>query len=134
MLPTSPRADTRSMCSSCTMLCSSTATRVSCGVTLMRISLAIGGSEHGKADPRQDLGGLEQRQAHHARIAAVEMLHKRGSLALDCVTAGLVERFTGRNVALDFIFRNHAKGDARARDGLHEVLTAVAIRWQAQLV
>src|SRR5689334_15473164 len=38
MLPTSPRALERSMCSSCTTACSSIATRASCGVTLIRIS------------------------------------------------------------------------------------------------
>ena len=46
MLPTRPRALARSMWSSCTTPCSSIATRVSCGVTLMRISCDIG-VEHG---------------------------------------------------------------------------------------
>src|SRR6185369_9251056 len=37
MLPTSPRLESRSTCSSCTAPSSVTATRVSCGVTLIRI-------------------------------------------------------------------------------------------------
>ena len=40
--PTKPRALARSMCNSCTTACSSIATRVSCGVTLIRISWLIG--------------------------------------------------------------------------------------------
>src|SRR5215472_16117740 len=100
MLPTRPRALTRSTCSSCTTPCSSIATRVSCGVTLMRISLFI--SKHREADAREDFRRFVQRQPHHARVAALDVLHERGRLALDRIATGLVEWLTGRDVAFDF--------------------------------
>src|SRR6266508_6264374 len=122
MLPTSPRADERSMCNSWTTPCSSMATRVSCGVTLIRISWLIAvRSQHGKADACQDLGHLEQRQPHHPRIAALQVLNERSGLALDGVTAGLVERLAGRDVTLDLVVRDCAKGHVRSRHGLRNL-------------
>src|SRR5215470_1159227 len=108
MLPTRPRALTRSMCSSCTTPCSSIATRVSCGVTLIRISLLM--SQDREAEPRQELGGFEQRQAHYTRVAPFQVLDERSGLALDSVAACLVERLPRGDVALDLVFRNGAKG------------------------
>src|SRR5215467_2033797 len=114
MLPTSPRALARSTCSSCTTPCSSIATRVSCGVTLIRISLFI--SKYGKADARQDFRRFVQRQPHHAGVAAVDVLRERGRLALDRIASGLVEGLAGRDVALDLVLRNDAERDVRYRD------------------
>src|SRR6266536_646069 len=98
MLPTNPRALARSICSSSTTPCSSIATRVSCGVTLIRISCGIGGgrvqdriyaapaaprfqsevfSKDREAEARERLRGLVQRQPHDARVAAVDPAHER---------------------------------------------------------
>src|SRR5450631_1343660 len=127
MLPTRPRALARSMCNSCTTACSSIATRVSCGVTLMRISWLIG--RDGKspescgysccmvADLRQYLGGFKQRQAHDARVAAVEVADESGGAALDGVAAGLVEGLAGGHIAFDVALRERAKAHMRRRDG-----------------
>src|SRR5207244_13645915 len=104
MLPTSPRADERSMCNSWTTPCSSMATRVSCGVTLIRISWLIAvRSQDGKADACEDLGHLEQRQPHHPRIAGLQLLNERSSLALDGVTPALLDRPAGRYVTPDLL-------------------------------
>src|SRR5208282_5700831 len=116
MLPTRPRADERSMCSSCTTPCSSMATRVSCGVTLMTISwLMAQRLYHRKADAGQDPGRFVQWQAHDARVAALEVLHERGGLALDRVAAGFIERLAGGDIAFDLIARNRPQGHARSR-------------------
>src|SRR5437879_791018 len=78
-------------------------------------------SQYRKAEACQDLGHLEQGQPHHPRIAALEMLDERSSLALDRVTAGLVERLAGRDVTLDLVLRDCAKGHVRSRDGLRKL-------------
>src|SRR5208282_3883156 len=105
------------MCSSCTTLCSSMATRVSCGVTLMRISWLMAlPLYHRKSDTGQDAGRFVQRQAHHARVAALEVLHERGGPALDRVRARLVERFAGGDIAFDLVACHRPHGDARSRD------------------
>src|SRR4029450_11358413 len=113
-----------SMCSSCTTACSSIATRVSCGVTLMRISwlivrgpcveisLVVGevGGRAGVpsaglirmvADPAQKPRGFVQRQPHHAAVAAGKMCHERGGASLDAIASGLVEGFAAGDVARD---------------------------------
>src|SRR5512137_2157022 len=101
MLPTSPRALARSMWSSCTMPGSSIATRVSCGVTLIRISWLIGPMlQHRKTDARERLGGLEQRQAHHPRVAALDPADERRGAPLHGVAARLVVRLAAGDVAL----------------------------------
>src|SRR5450432_2434918 len=125
MLPTRPRALARSMCSSCTTACSSIATRVSCGVTLMRISWLIGNGGKSAAcyswqmvaDLRQDPGGFKQGQAHDARVTAVEMADECRRPALDAVATGLVEGLARGHVALDVVPREHAEGHVRRRDG-----------------
>src|SRR5450631_2017223 len=125
MLPTSPRALARSMCSSWTTPCSSMATRVSCGVTLMRMSwlmvratpvppayyrqvlraTARAANDCGRARVRsqylkpylgQNFGGLEKRQPHHPRIAAVEMADEPRATPLYGISARLVEGLAGR--------------------------------------
>src|SRR5215470_11122506 len=114
MFPTSPLALARSMCSSCTTPCSSIATRVSCGVTLIRISLLI--SQNRKTEPRQKLGRLEQRQAHHSRVASLQVPDEGSRLALDRVAARFVERLARGDIALDLVLWNGAKGHPRRRD------------------
>src|SRR5512134_771957 len=106
MLPTSPREADRSICNSCTTPAVSTATRVSCGVMFMstssmerayRVIPSLRGEAGGGSDLQdrhsrlpQQLRGLEQRQPHHAGIAAFEPLHEHGGKALDGVSARLV--------------------------------------------
>src|ERR1700720_1355882 len=106
MLPTSPRAEARSMCNSCTTPCSSIATRVSWGVTLMRISWVMESAlEDVEADFAEDLGGRVQRQPHHSRIAAFDPADEHGGASLHGVRAGLVEGLAGGDVALDLLPR-----------------------------
>ena len=84
MLPTTPRRQPRSMCSSCSMPFSTTATRVSRGVTLTRISSDSSRAGLSVSDASDSLDGaacrtceqrrrLVQRQAHHAGVAARQM-------------------------------------------------------------
>src|SRR5262249_21021476 len=110
MLPTRPREAARSTCSSCTTPAVRTATRVSCGVMLIRTS-SIAGSlrgnssatglkgggtverragrlQHRYAGLAQQLRGLVERQSHHARVAAVDPLDEHAGQALDRITAG----------------------------------------------
>src|SRR5437588_262104 len=73
MLPTSPRLAVRSMSSSCTTPAPVIATRVSRGVTLMRISSCTR-----SVQPLDELPGLIKRQAHYAGIAAAQMHDEQG--------------------------------------------------------
>src|SRR5512142_3321719 len=105
MLPSRPRLAERSMCSSCATPLCMTATRVSCGVTLMRMSSFMrpfyrmaqerpgGSGRRADAEAAQQQRGSVQRLAHHARIAAADLGHERAGAALDAVGAGLVHRF-----------------------------------------
>src|SRR6266849_4583376 len=98
MLPTRPRPLERSMSSSCTTPAATTATRVSRGVTLMRISSLTEMKGARSAPLRQALeqsGGLVERQAHHARVAAAQLDDEARGAALDGVRAGLVVGFAG---------------------------------------
>src|ERR1700704_5407195 len=118
MLPTRPRVAERSMCSSCTTPASSTATRVSWGVMLIRISSADTGwrpLENADSGPRQQCRGLGQRKADHARIAALEFLDENSGAALDCVAAGFVERFVAGAVPIDFLVADRTHRDVRYR-------------------
>src|SRR5437660_11803113 len=134
------------MCSSWTTPCSSIATRVSCGVTLMRISWLMAKaipesqarrenephepigvasdrgtsrvrSEYLQPDLGQNFGGLEKRQPHHSRIAALEMAYECPSPSLDCVGAGLVEGLAGGDIAFDLVIDQRAKCHPRRGDG-----------------
>src|SRR6185312_6127781 len=144
MLPTRPRALDRSTWSSCTTACSSTATRVSCGVTLIRISLArssrasaansgagrpftVASSEYATPGARQQRRGLRERQAYDARVAAVDALDERGGETLHRVRAGLVERLAGADVARDLVAGERRELDARHRHRERDVV-AVAQR------
>src|SRR6185503_10793964 len=139
MLPTSPRALARSTWSSCTTACSSIATRVSCGVTLIRISCVVAARSPGRATSVRRFamaGGsgpafngarsedrhagaheqrrrLVERQADDAAVAAFEARDERGGEALHRIAAGLVERLAGRDVTLELGGAEAAQRDAR---------------------
>src|SRR5690606_36189773 len=94
MLPTSPRSRVRSMCTSCTAPCSTTATRVSCGDQLIRMSWFMGcsmdsASKDGQARGAQQLRCLERGQADDACVASVDATHPQPRVALDGIGAGL---------------------------------------------
>src|SRR5919106_4477925 len=101
MLPTSPRLAPRSIRSSCTTPAPMTATRVSCGVTLIRISSLT--------HPVEELAGLVQRQAHHAGIAAAQFHHETRRAALDGVRTGLVVALAARDVLRDVFGRERCE-------------------------
>src|SRR4051812_19255083 len=104
MLPTSPREFERSMSSSCTTPAIRMATRVSCDVLLTRTSsIEARVLRHFHAGRVQELRRLEQRQPHHARIAALEALDEDRRQSLDRVSAGLVVGFARHAVALDVL-------------------------------
>src|SRR6478672_9431866 len=102
MLPTRPRPLERSTSSSCTTPLATAATRVSRGVTLMRISSLIKRSA-ALRQFLQELGRLVQRQAHHAGVAAAQLDDEARSAALDGVRASLVVAFAGGDVLLDVL-------------------------------
>src|SRR5262249_13697556 len=122
MLPTRPRAEARSTCTSCVTPCSITATRVSCGVTLMRISSVAAmatrdlGSKHGNVEPLQELGVFRQRQSHDTGIAAFYPGNERRGAALNRIRARLVVRLAACDVEPDLGVRELAKPHARDRD------------------
>jgi hypothetical protein len=62
-----------------------------------------------ETDLAENLGGLEQRQAHHSRVAALEPADEDRCAPLDRIRPGLVERLTGGDVTLDLVVRNSAK-------------------------
>src|SRR6267143_478520 len=83
MLPTSPRLAVRSTRSSCTTPAPVIATRVSRGVTLMRISSCTR-----SAQPLDELPGLVKRQAHYAGIAAAQSHDEQRGPPLEHVGGG----------------------------------------------
>src|SRR6185295_19263876 len=100
MLPTSPRLAARSTSSSCTTPVPVMATRVSCGVTLMRISSVTRACE-----AFQQLRRFVQRQPHHARVAAAQLGHEARGAALDGVGARLVVALAALHVLRDLVGR-----------------------------
>src|SRR5258705_978985 len=100
MLPTRPRLAARSTTNSCTWPAASTATRVSCGVTLMSISSFTLG-----AHALQQLRGFVQRQAHHAGETAAQLDHELRGAPLDRVGAGLVIAFAGGDILAGLVPR-----------------------------
>src|SRR5258706_3911514 len=110
MFPTRPRLAVRSTTISCTCPAPITATRVSCGVTLIRISSVIERSER-----LQQLRGLEERQADDAGMAAADLAHEHCGAALDGVGAGLVVALAARHVVADLLRRDLAKLHLRSR-------------------
>src|SRR5258708_38418618 len=117
MLPTRPRVAERSMCSSWTTPASRTATRVSWGVMLIRISSVTKPErlKHADSGPRQQSRRFGQRKTDHPRIAAFELLDENGSPPLDRIGTGLVERFVACAVALDLLVADRAHRDVRDR-------------------
>src|SRR6185503_19893276 len=130
MFPTRPRLSSRSICSSCTAPCSVTATRVCCGVTLIRICSFIG--THGARTPRlpsiqgcwsplgydnsefrEELRRLEERQPHDPGVAAFDALDEGAGAALDGVGARLVERLAGLDVGGEALGGHRAEGHER---------------------
>src|SRR6185503_9756590 len=119
MLPTRPRLAARSTSSSCTWPAASTATRVSCGVTLTSISsptrLAKPSSLMHGTHALEHLCGLVQRQPHDPGKAAVQRNHELCGTALDRVGAGLVVAFAGGDVLTDLLGRQRLEIDLRYR-------------------
>src|SRR5687767_5102385 len=117
MLPTRPRLAARSMSSSCTTPEPATATRVSCGVTLIRTSSFT--------QLLQQLAGLVERQAHHPRVAAVQLDDEARGAALDGIGAGLVVALAGRDVLRDLLGRELLELHLGARQRGVQVLVAL---------
>src|SRR5882672_394239 len=113
MLPTRPRLAARSMCSSWGTPDCITATRVSWGVQLIRMSSAMGGRGYPDLEIFDQLCRLVQRQAHHAGVAAAQLGDERLGAPLDRVRARLVGRFAARDVGLDVGLRE--LGEAHVR-------------------
>src|SRR3990167_5106048 len=118
MLPTRPRLAARSTSRSCATPEPMIATRVSCGVTLMRIS-----SFTHRPQPFQQLRCLVQRQPHRARVAAANLDDEARSAALDRVRARLVVGFPGRHVSPDFLLAELLELDLGARQRGFDALT-----------
>src|SRR5205809_5727573 len=116
MLPTSPRLALRSMGSSCTTPEPVIATRVSWGVTLIRISSVTQFFEQ--------LTRFVQRQAHDAGIASAQLCDESRRAALDGVGAGLVVAFAGRDILRDLFARELLELHLRARQRRFELVVA----------
>src|SRR5258706_649719 len=127
MLPTSPRLAARSMRSSCTTPEPVMATRVSCGVTLTRMSsltltrtvpvdvLLREPARRRARQPLEHLGGLEERQPHHPRVAAAQLGDEARGRALDRVGAGLVVGLAGGDLVRDLAGRELLEPHLRSR-------------------
>src|SRR6185369_17593902 len=116
MLPTRPRLAARSTTSSCTWPAESTATRVSCGVTLTSISsLTL------RPHTLEQLGGFVQRQAHDARETAPQLDDELRGAALDRVAAGLVVALAGGDVLADLVRRQRLELDLGDRQHAFEL-------------
>src|SRR3954469_15657581 len=123
MLPTRPRPLERSTRSSCTTPLATTATRVSRGVTLIRISSLTGRESAALRELLQKLGGLVERQAHDAGIAAAQLDDEARGASLDGIGAGLVVALAGGDVLLDFPRGELLEAHLRARQrALHPVV------------
>src|SRR5574341_1851367 len=108
MLPTRPRLLARSIRSSWMTPAPVMATRVSCGVTLIRISSLTHLSEK--------LARLVERQPHHARVAALDLDHEARGASLDRVGAGLVVALAARHVLGDLVGRERRELHFRHRE------------------
>src|SRR5262245_48948570 len=129
MFPTRPRLAERSTCSSCGTPDCMTATRVSWGVQLMRMSSGMGGTGRASREDTteseflEELRGLVERQAHHAGVAAVELGDDRLPAALHDVPARLVARFAARDVGFDVGVRELGEAHPRlAQDELEALV------------
>src|ERR1051325_3104094 len=106
MLPTSPRLTSRSTSSSCATPAPISATRVSCGVTLMRISSLM---------RAEQLRGLVEGQPHDAGVAAAQLDHEAPGAALDRIGAGLVVAFAAGGIVPDLVGRQPLESYRGAR-------------------
>src|SRR5438309_67036 len=88
------------------------ATRVSRGVTLMRISSCTR-----SVQPLDELPGLIKRQAHYAGVAAAQMHDEQGGPPLDRVGAGLVVALAAGDVLLDLVLGERLEAHFRDREG-----------------
>src|SRR6187397_2432500 len=102
------------MCSSCSMPFSTSATRVSRGVTLIRIS--------SDTLPPSDRGELPQqhpcfvyRQSHHAAVAALDARDEGAGAALDAIGPGLAAPLAAVDVGGDVGFVQRAEFHRRFR-------------------
>src|SRR4030095_16201206 len=115
-LPPRPRLAARSMSSSCTTPEPVTATRVSWGVTLIRISSVTQFLEQ--------LAGLVPRQAHDAPVAPAQLNDEARRAPLDRVGARLVVALAARDVLRDLLGGELLELDLRARDQRVDPLVA----------
>src|ERR671937_733972 len=120
MLPTSPRLAARSMRSSCTTPEPVTATRVSCGVTLIRMSSVTQAPK-----PLKQLSNLVERQAHDAGVAAAELDDEARRATLDRVRAGLIVGLAGGDVLFDLFRAERLEAHLRSRERALQVLRAL---------
>jgi hypothetical protein len=132
MLPTIPRFCVRSTCTSCSTPFSTTATRDSIGVMLIRISSLMAGSRSGMftimaasgfvrrllrvqvlptgyAEMAQQFCGFANRQPDHRRITAIEPGDKHPTEALNAITAGLVPGFAAGPIGRRFFTADRSK-------------------------
>src|SRR5689334_23672131 len=116
MFPTRPRLALRSIRSSCTTPDPVTATRVSWGVTLIRISSVTQFLE--------ELAGLEERQPHDPRVAAAKLHDKPRRASLDGIGAGLVVALARGDVLRDLLGGELLELDFGARHRRVDALVA----------
>src|SRR5207342_2318502 len=113
-LPTTPRRLARSMCSSCNMPFSTSATRVSRGVTFIRISSdTLAPSDRGELPQQHPC--LVHRQSHHTAVAALDAGDEGAGTALDAIGPGLAAPFAAGHVGGDIGIRKLAEIHRRLR-------------------
>src|SRR5919198_4037809 len=120
MLPTSPRLAARSIRSPCTPPEPVTATRVSCGVTLIRMSSVTQAPK-----PLKQLSNLVERQAHDAGVAAAELDNKARRATLDRVRARLVVGLAGGDVLFDLVRGERLEAHLRSGERAVQMLRAL---------
>src|SRR5690606_37044619 len=115
-----PRREARPTMTSCAAPFSTTATRLSLGVTLNRISslTTIPVSCAVLATAAQQFGSLVQGQAHHSGVAALQMGDECGRPPLNSIPAGLAVRLTAVDVGLDLLRRQVRHRDSGDTSGL----------------
>src|ERR1700692_1837938 len=111
----SPRRLARSRNTSCSTPFSATAARASCVLALMRISVLIADRRPVRhAGLLQQLRRFEQRQTHHARIAAAQIGDEYGCAALNGIAARFVARLARGPIVAGFGGADRAECDFAA--------------------